>query len=337
MAGTIKIVKQGITELDVDCIVNAANSGLKHGSGVCGAIFAEAGARQLQNACDQYGHCATGSAVITPGFNLKAKYIAHAVGPIWNGGTHGEPAQLYSCYQAAMKLAADNGCRTIAFPLISSGIYGYPREQAWEVAIRAISDYQKNTDVTLDVLIAVLDDTAFAMGSTVLSRTKPVLEFQFFWHEYDPYGVFSQWFKCSFVVEGIRYETAEQYMMAKKALLAGDLMRYALIMNEPDPAKCKKLGKQVKDLDVTAWNQCKEEIVYHANFAKFTQNAQAQQTLLGTGNKVLAEASPYDPIWGIGLESSDPDSTCPDRWKGQNLLGKVLMKVREEIRSTLNK
>ena len=98
MAGTLRIRKQSITELDVDCIVNAANSQLRHGGGVCGAIFAAAGARELQAACDALGHCPTGEAVITPGFKLKAKYIVHAVGPIWQGGNHNEENLLYRCY-----------------------------------------------------------------------------------------------------------------------------------------------------------------------------------------------------------------------------------------------
>ena len=131
MAGTLRIQKQSITEMDVDCIVNAANSQLRHGGGVCGAIFAAAGARELQAACDALGHCPTGEAVITPGFKLKAKYIVHAVGPIWQGGNHKEEKLLYRCYQNAMKVACTKGCRSIAFPLISSGIYGYPVKEAF--------------------------------------------------------------------------------------------------------------------------------------------------------------------------------------------------------------
>ena len=185
----------------------------------------------------------------------------------------------------------------------------------------------------MDATIAVISDDALKLGNSILARKEAPSQFVFFWHEYDQYGVFSQWFKYSFVVEGIRYETAEQYMMAKKALLAGDLQSYALIMNEPDPSKCKKLGKQVKNLDVAAWDRCKEEIVYHANLAKFSQNEKAQYYLLSTGDKILAEASPYDTIWGIGLEASDFDSTHPDRWPGKNLLGKILMRVREELKT----
>ena len=166
MAGTLRIRKQSITETDVDCIVNAANSLLRHGGGVCGAIFAAAGARELQAACDALGHCPTGKAVITPGFKLKAKYIVHAVGPIWQGGSHNEEKLLYSCYQSAMKVACTQGCRSIAFPLISSGIYGYPVKDAWRVAISAIQESPYEMDVT----IAVIDDSALQLGTSILSQ-----------------------------------------------------------------------------------------------------------------------------------------------------------------------
>ena len=166
MAGTLRIRKQSITEMDVDCIVNAANSQLRHGGGVCGAIFAAAGARDLQAACDALGHCPTGEAVITPGFKLKAKYIVHAVGPIWQGGSHNEEKLLYRCYQNAMKVACAKSCRSIAFPLISSGIYGYPVKDAWRVAISAI----RESPYEMDVTIAVIDDRALQLGTSILSQ-----------------------------------------------------------------------------------------------------------------------------------------------------------------------
>ena len=166
MAGTLRIRKQSITEMDVDCIVNAANSQLRHGGGVCGAIFAAAGARELQAACDALGHCPTGEAVITPGFKLKAKYLVHAVGPIWQGGNHNEEKLLYNCYQNAMEVAHTKGCRSIAFPLISSGIYGYPVKDAWRVAIKAI----RESPFDMDVTIAVIDDRALQMGTAILSQ-----------------------------------------------------------------------------------------------------------------------------------------------------------------------
>lgn len=161
--GRIQIVKQGITKLDVDCIVNAANEELWAGGGVCGAIFKEAGYEQLERACREIGHCDTGSAVITPGFNLKAEYIIHAVGPRWSGGNHGESGLLQRCYKAAIMLAQENGCTTIGFPLISSGIYGYPKKEAWEVALKAVKEVQDD----MDVYFAVLDDDMLELGNSV--------------------------------------------------------------------------------------------------------------------------------------------------------------------------
>ena len=118
---TIEIRKIGITDLDTDAIVNAANDGLWAGGGVCGAIFKAAGHDQLQAACNKIGHCDTGAAVITPGFKLKAKYIIHAVGPIWNGGGSGEPELLYNAYRQSLILAMENAGKLIE----DAGLKGY--------------------------------------------------------------------------------------------------------------------------------------------------------------------------------------------------------------------
>ena len=164
----------GITELSTDIIVNAANSGLQAGGGVCGAIFKAAGYTELQDACDQIGHCDTGFAVITPGFNLKAKHVVHAVGPIWRGGSQNEPQMLYSCYREALRLAKKHNCHSIGFPLISSGIYGYPKDQAWRKAIQACRDFlRENSDYELDIIFAVLDDSTLKMGQDTLHETTP--------------------------------------------------------------------------------------------------------------------------------------------------------------------
>ncbi|MBR6460094.1 MAG: macro domain-containing protein [Actinomycetaceae bacterium] len=159
----IEIRKISITDVETDAIVNAANDRLLAGGGVCGAIFQAAGYDQLQAACDTIGHCDTGSAVITPGFDVKAQYIIHAVGPRWAGGNHGEPQLLYGAYQSSLKLALENGCSSIAFPLISAGIFGYPVEQAWQVAIQACSDFigQGNE---INIVFAVLDDAIIEMS-----------------------------------------------------------------------------------------------------------------------------------------------------------------------------
>ena len=170
----ISIQKVSITSLSTDAIVNAANEGLWAGGGVCGAIFRAAGHNKLQAACNAIGHCDTGSAVITPGFNLKAKYVIHAVGPVWRGGTNGEPELLYGAYKSSLELATKNNCHSIGFPLISAGIFGYPKDKAWRTAIQACSDlFAENPDVDLQVIFAVLDDGILAIGEQTLEEIAP--------------------------------------------------------------------------------------------------------------------------------------------------------------------
>lgn len=166
---SIQIKKISITALDTDAIVNAANDGLWAGGGVCGAIFKAAGYDQLQEACNKIGHCDTGSAVITPGFNLKAKYVIHAVGPRWKDGKHKEPEQLYSAYYKSLELAAENHCRSIGFPLISAGIFGYPVDLAWQQALTACGDFlNQKKDLSLDIVFAVLNDDIIGAGRQIL-------------------------------------------------------------------------------------------------------------------------------------------------------------------------
>ncbi len=170
----IDILKSDITQLDTDAVVNAANSGLQAGGGVCGAIFKAAGTHRLQAACDQIGHCDVGSAVITPGFDLKAKYIIHAVGPRWEDGKHDESKLLAKAYTRSLELAAENDCRTIGFPLISAGIFGCPVEEAWSVAIHACSMFfYKHPKSELDIVFAVHSDEILHIGEKTLKRNAP--------------------------------------------------------------------------------------------------------------------------------------------------------------------
>jgi len=131
-------LQQGdITRLRVDAIVNAANEALAGGGGVDGAIHRAAGERELQAACRELGGCPTGEAKITPGFKLPARFIIHTVGPVYGGGAHGEPESLASCYRRSIEVAVEHGVRSLAFPAISTGVYGYPFADATRIAFRA--------------------------------------------------------------------------------------------------------------------------------------------------------------------------------------------------------
>lgn len=162
------ITKGDITQMPVDAIVNAANSRLMAGGGVCGAIFSAAGHAPLTAACNAIGGCATGQAVITPGFKLAARHIIHAVGPIWQGGSCGEEALLKNCYTCALKLARENGCRSVAFPLISAGIYGYPKKEALLHAAAAINEFLKGSD--LQVLLVLFDRPLYELAKSMAAE-----------------------------------------------------------------------------------------------------------------------------------------------------------------------
>jgi O-acetyl-ADP-ribose deacetylase (regulator of RNase III) len=154
------IVRQDLTQMRVDAIVNAANPQFQMGGGVCGAIFRAAGEKALQAACDEIGGCETGQAVATPGFNLPAKLVIHTPGPRWQGGNHGEEALLRLCYRNSLRLAQARGAQSIAFPLISSGIYGYPKAKALRVATAEILEFLRDQD--MDVYLALFDKEALA-------------------------------------------------------------------------------------------------------------------------------------------------------------------------------
>jgi len=172
MYSAIEIRKTSITDLETDAIVNAANEALAAGGGVCGAIFRAAGHRELQEACDGIGHCDTGDAVITPGFRLKAGYVIHAVGPRWQDGRHGEPEKLRSAYRRSLELATAHHCRSVGFPLISAGIFGYPPERAWVDAVSACMEFLVlHPEAGLRIVFAVLDERILALGENMLRQS----------------------------------------------------------------------------------------------------------------------------------------------------------------------
>ena len=152
-----------------------------------------------------------------------------------------------------------------------------------------------------------------------------------------PYGkgmgphVFCQWYKCEFTDGGLTFNCTEQYMMYEKARLFGDLITAEKILNETDPDKMRKLGREIKNFDDKIWNKNKYSIVYVGNYLKFSQNEQLKQYILSTKRTVLVEASPYDAVWGVKMGAENEDINCPDQWQGQNLLGFALMHVRETL------
>lgn len=159
----LKIVRNDITKMKTDAIVNAANPQLKMGGGVCGAIFAAAGPEELQRECDRIGGCEVGQAVITGAGRLPAKYIIHTVGPIWRGGGHGEAKLLRDSYLNSLRLAVEHKCKSISFPLISSGIYGYPRDQALHIAVSSIGEFLLEND-EIDVYLVIFDRSSYKLS-----------------------------------------------------------------------------------------------------------------------------------------------------------------------------
>ena len=167
MLNRVELTQEDITKLKVDAIVNAANTSLLGGGGVDGAIHRAAGA-QLLDECRTLNGCETGSAKLTKGYLLPAKFVIHTVGPVWRGGHNKEEDLLASCYSASLKLALEHGCQTIAFPNISTGVYGFPKNMAAQIAIKEVYQFLDNNSVPEKVIFCCFDDENFNLYKSIV-------------------------------------------------------------------------------------------------------------------------------------------------------------------------
>ena len=180
------MIRNDITKVAADAIVNPANRNLLQGSGTSRAIYQAAGEQELTAACEAIGHCDLGRAVCTPAFGLPAKYIFHAVCPAWHGGFFGEAKQLAGAYHSALELAAEYHCESVAFPLLSSGNYGYPKEQAFRIAVDTITQYVMEHDLT--VYLVLYDRHALAVSRKLFASVEEYIDDHYVAQNDESYG-----------------------------------------------------------------------------------------------------------------------------------------------------
>lgn len=339
----IQVVNDDITkQSDVQAIVNAANCSLLGGGGVDGAIHRAAGP-ELRNECRTLNGCKTGEAKITGAYNLPCEYVIHTVGPVYKNGKSLEPELLKMSYYNSLKVAASNGIRAIAFPAISTGVYGYPVREATDIAVKTVKQFFENNPDAFDLIrFVVFDDNTEKIYIDVLDKyieeyennkksftDRKVIGFH---NPDEPYGFLSNWYMSDFYVYGKKFSSMEQYMMYSKALYFKDKENAENILSTNNVSKIKLYGRAVKNYNDHYWNGIRQIVVYKGLKAKFSQNISLREKLINTGDAVLCECAKTDTIWGVGKGMYDIDKYDMSTWKGQDLLGYTLMMVRDELK-----
>jgi O-acetyl-ADP-ribose deacetylase (regulator of RNase III) len=244
----LKIIRHDITKMNVGAIVNAANTALQMGGGVCGAIFKAAGADKLQAECDKIAPIKTGEAVITPGFALPAQYIIHTAGPVYRDGKHEEETLLRLCYQNSLQIAVENQCTSIAFPLISSGIYGYPKDDALRVATTTIQNFLLDLDIDIEVVLVVFDKAAFSLSKKLRGEIQSFID--------ENYISEAEYTALNRSLLHVKYdalateEAAAPLLSPSKALPAGDFQ-----LDEPFSATLLRLIDEKGKTDVEVYKR----------------------------------------------------------------------------------
>lgn len=344
---TIRTVQGDITKAEfADVIVNSAGNS-SSGGGVNAAIHKAAG-KGLTISYTKQGGFKTGEAIITPAFKLPCKYVIHTKGPIWTDGNHNEVSLLISCYKKSLELAEESGAShhgiySIAFPSISTGVHGFPTETAAYTAVHAVADYLYTHHSNIEIIYWIFSnektksayDKALATLSSELklSQNSDGPQMIGFYHEYEQYGCFSNWYPSEFDYAGKHYANSEQYMMYHKVMMFGRKDFADQIMQTTNPAECKCIaGQKFPEFNSVTWGSTCYTIVKRGVKAKFRQNQAIGEILLGTGNALLAECSLKDKKWGIDVDINDPDRLDTSKWNGKNMLGRILMEIRGELR-----
>ena len=359
----IRTVQGDITKADfVDAIVNSAGNPSDGGSGVNNAIHKAAGPG-LAAEYKKHKECKTGEAVITRAYRLPCKKVIHTKGPVWAGGNNNEIKLLADCYKNSLRIARDYpeyvgppknpafelspGIRRIAFPSISTGIHGCPLKKAAYTAAHAIYDFLTEKPHNIDEIYLVLYDhdtkdaydKAFSMLSAELNlkeRADDQIPIIGFYHEYETYGCFCNWYPAEFDYAGKHFANSEQFMMYQKVMMFGREDLAEKIMQTSDPKQCKAIaGQPFPEFISATWEATCYTIVKRGVKAKFSQNTGIRNVLLHTKDALLAECSPIDPKWGIGIALDNHDWMDVSKWKGKNYLGRILMEVREELRQEM--